>query len=120
MVTTRTPIGRPPRDRITPAAITAFRRYLELTDECTCEPINWAMDQYWKHRRCAACEERSKQESIIGDELRLPIWTRNTIQCPDWETHYPAGSHAAKHDKPDLEAQARWLALEAAADEAAA
>ena len=36
MTTKRTPINRPPRDRITPEALAAFRRMHELENECTC------------------------------------------------------------------------------------
>jgi len=40
MTAKRTPINRPPRRRITPAALAAFRRMQALESQCTCTPTH--------------------------------------------------------------------------------
>jgi hypothetical protein len=117
MNTKRTPISRPPRGpTITPEAIKTFRRIHNLTEQCTCEDfeIDW-QGQYWKRRpECSACQERTQQENVLHDVLRLKPW-EDAIQSPDAENPYPLGSVAHARWKPNLEAQARYKALATAA-----
>jgi hypothetical protein len=118
MSTKRTPINRPPRFRITPGAIAAFREMLKLETKCTCAPI--AGDgAYLEHEQCKACEQWWKQHAVLVDELRLTPGQWPAIEDPHAESPYPEGSEARTHDKPDLEAQARFRLLEQAVAEAA-
>jgi hypothetical protein len=114
MTTKRTPINRPPRgDRFTPAALAAFEKMLALEERCTCEPIDWK-GAYWEHEECRACARWWRYHDLLCDELRLKPWQIPAVESPDAVCPYPAGSQAAAHCKPKLEAQARYLALAAA------
>ena len=93
MPTNRTRRRRPQRTpAFTSAAINAFRRMQEPE---------------------ISSEEWTAQQWIIHDELRLQPWER-AVQDPEATPPYPEGTYAFKNWKPDLEAQARWRALEEA------
>ena len=81
MTTSRTPIGRKGRMRLTNAAIAAFRKMQKLETECTCSAyrLGWRV---WKHPDCPACEEWSEQNSILRDELNLKPWDWPAITHP--------------------------------------
>jgi hypothetical protein len=114
MATKRTPIGRPPRSQITPAAIEIFRRMQAVEAACTCEPVDWG-GEYWNHRTCAACEEWWDAHSALWRELRKKPWQWPCVQHPAARCPYPEGSYAANQWGPNLEAQAMWRELDAAA-----
>ena len=117
MTTKRTAI-RPPggKLRITPAAVATFREMQRLEEQCDCEPITG--DNYVTREQCAACERWWKLNSLLVDELHLMPWQWPAYENPEAESPYPEGSEARKSDKPDLEAQARYRALQAAAEAA--
>jgi hypothetical protein len=116
MTTKRRPIRRPPRgDRFSPAALAAFGKMLVLEQRCTCAPVDWK-GAYWEHEECRACRAWSVQDHILCRELRLKPWQVPAVESPDAVCFYPAGSAAAAHCKPKLEAQARYRALMAALD----
>jgi hypothetical protein len=81
---------------------------------CSCDPIDWE-GAYWKRQLCPACEVWWEHHSILHDELRLRPWEWPAIETPGALPCYPEGSPAALAWKPDLEAQARYRALEKAA-----
>lgn len=115
MVTKRTPIRRATKTQFTPAALAAFKEMLKLKTKCSCEPINW--EKHWERgRRCAACDQWCEQHSILHHELKLPPWEFPAVENPDAESPYPEG-HINRTLPPDLEAQQRYRALEAACDE---
>jgi hypothetical protein len=121
MITKRTPI-RPPggRKRISAAAIAAFRQMEQLALQCECPPIDWG-GKYWQRPpACASCDRWWDQHSILHRELQLEPWYWPVYQHPDAGPPYPEGSSAAKHWKPDLEGQARYRLLKAAAEAAEA
>ena len=118
MTTKRTPIRPPASMRITPAAVATFREMRRLEEQCRCKPIDWSGDNHLKRRRCAACEQWSKLNSRLVDELQLMPWQYPAYENPEAGSPYPEGSEAQKGDKPDLEAQARYRALQAAAEAA--
>jgi hypothetical protein len=118
MTTNRTPIGRPPISRITPKAVATFRAMQKLEARCTCPPTTWD-ERYFEHKECKACEQWWVLNKVLVDELRLMPWEWPAYEKPDTESPYPEGSHARKDNKPDLEGQARYRALERAAAEAA-
>ena len=102
--------------QFTLAALTAFRKMQHLEWACTCKPINW--DAYWEEREpCAACEQWHELHSILYHELKLAPWQWYAVEHPNTRSPYPEGSHADKEWKPDLEAQERYRALEAACGE---
>jgi hypothetical protein len=113
MNTKRTPFARPLRHPISETALEAFRLMRELEGKCTCPPRNWH-GEYWKHQQCKACGDWWEQNSILHDALQLRPWQWPAVENPAAENPYSAGSPAAAHWKPKLEAQARWRALEAA------
>ena len=98
MVTKRTPIGRPPRSQITPAAIAAFKRMQKLEVACTCKETE---SEYWGHEPCKACEMWWQQHSILSGELKLAPW--------EWPVIARSGEGSA---------QERYHALEQAAGDA--
>jgi hypothetical protein len=106
MVTNRTPIGRPPKSRISPAAVAVFKEMLKLEARCRCKPID--RGTYWEHQTCKYCERWWNLNSILVDELKLfpgswPSYQRSTL--------FPAGPPAAEGWKPDLESQRRYRML---------
>jgi hypothetical protein len=66
--TNRTPIRRPAAATITPRALEAFRRLVELEAQCVgppeCEP----------YKRCAACDQWWVEQWTIRRELGLKPW----------------------------------------------
>jgi hypothetical protein len=113
VTTKRRPINRPPRSQFTAAALAAFRKLQALEKSCTCEPINWN-GEYWKHERCPACTAWWVQHKIIHRELKLGVLQWPCVERPGADNPYPEGSEAAALDKPDLQAQALYAALEQA------
>jgi len=112
--TLRHPRSRPPKGPlITEAALAAFKRMKECSEECTCEPIDWDGD-YSKYRECAACDEWWRQHSILHKELNAKLWEWPCVEHPDATCPYPAGTYAAESWKPDVEAQWLWRELDAA------
>jgi hypothetical protein len=109
--TKRTPTSRRRSPAISPRAVELFEAMREL--ECECEPIDWG-GEYWNRETCAGCERWRELHGLLNRELRLRPWQFPAIEHPDAENPYPPGSPAAASWKPDLEAQARWRALEAA------
>jgi hypothetical protein len=104
----------PEPPRFSDAAIEAFRKMRELEEQCTCEPRDWE-GEYWKHRRCVACDAWWEQHAILADELDdIKLWQWPVVETPGAVPIYPEGSRAARIWKPDLEAQERWRALEQA------
>ena len=102
MVTNRTPVGRPTRSRITPAAITAFRR-MEAARRlgCTCPAAEGAPN-------CANCAAWWEAHSELHDELGLKPWQWPAFEHPDETNPYPSFSNAARD----------WAARRAARPEA--
>jgi hypothetical protein len=97
MTTNRTPIARRSAVQITPTALDAFRRLVELEAECIGEP---GCEPY---RRCAACDEWWRMQWIIHRELGLKPWEMAVEYegMGEWE--------------PNEAACARWRAFEEAA-----
>lgn len=117
MSTKRTPIHRPPRGgEFSPAALAAFRKMQRLDARCTCEPIDWDR-KYWDHDECPACARWWQQHNILWGELKLKLWEWPAVKHPDAMCPYPEGCEAALKWKPDLEAQERYRALDAALKE---
>src|SRR6516225_7698800 len=107
MSTTRRPISRPLRVGITPKALDAFRKMVDVEDKCTCPPIDWE-GKYWKRPpNCQACETWWQQNSILCDELRLKPWEWPAVQHFSARSPYSEGCEADKRWRPNLEAQAR-------------
>jgi hypothetical protein len=96
MPTKRTPIHRPPRNSITPAALEAFRKMQRLEKKCTCEEPDWD-GEYWKREQCPACTQWWEQHSILWRELRLKSW-----QWPAYER--PEDAESPSNDKADARA----------------
>jgi hypothetical protein len=101
---------RPHDEKLTPAALAAFRKMRKLERQCTCPEIDWA-GEYWKRQRCAACDAWWEQHSILHEEMHCAIWQWPCVENPNAVSPYPEGSFAAKNWKPDLEAQARYRLL---------
>lgn len=93
MSTKRTPIGRPPKRRITAKAVELFRQMEET--ECSCERINWNGD-YWDHERCAGCERWSQLHGELHRELRAAPWQWPVYEGPDVECNYTPQPEAVK------------------------
>jgi hypothetical protein len=100
MGTKRTPKHAAAKQRITPAAVEAFRQMVQAHDDCTCE--DWS---------CEFCKQASDLKWTIHCELKLRPW--ESIERPDSVCPYPASTGGAQ-DWPA--AQQRWRELEAAAD----
>jgi hypothetical protein len=76
MTTTRTPVRRATKSRITPQVIALFKRMEELATQCTCPPTDWVTpDAYWKDsgEDCPACTEWWDLHERLHDLLDLPI-----------------------------------------------
>lgn len=93
MATNRTPIGRPPRSRITPRAVELFRQMRPLPYD----------DKWWK------------LHSELCRELKLEIWQWPAIEAPDAVCTYPANTAGGIWFP---EAQRLYVELERAAAEA--
>ena len=74
--------NRPPRAKITPEALEAFRTMQRLERRCTCEDDDG---------ECPACQEWWQQHSILHDELRLKPW------------QWPAYEHSGNMEPPSPE-----------------
>jgi hypothetical protein len=107
VTTKRTPINHATKTKISPAAIAAFRRMLELEEQCTCPTLTWEQ-HFTNHDRCKACEIWQKQNSFLCRELRLEPWEWPAYQHPDATAPYP---ELANRWKPNLEAQERFRML---------
>src|SRR6516225_9870558 len=100
--------------KITPEALAAFRKMRELERQCTCPKTDWE-GEYWKRPPpCWACDAWWEQHWVLHQALRCEPWEWPCVEHPDTVAPYPAGSPAAKNWKPDLEAQARYRALQTA------
>jgi len=93
-------------------ALTVFRHMQTIDEQCTCLERDWE-GAYWKHKRCAACEEWSHQHSRLHDLLRLRPDQWPAIEHPDTES-VPGN---AAYPQPDREARGRYRLLEKAAGE---
>src|SRR5262249_62268885 len=91
----RQPIKRPPRSTFSPVALKTFRKMQKLETQCTCEPVDWK-GEYWKHEQCRACDQRSKQHSVLHRELRCKPWQWYCVERPESKPGYPKGSKADK------------------------
>jgi hypothetical protein len=101
MVTTRTPISRRTRGRITSEVVALFKRMEAAREQCTCPPIDWTRpDGHWKNRPddCAACEEWWSAHNRLHDLLGLFPHEWPAFEYPDAECPYP----------PDCFAAAQW------------
>jgi hypothetical protein len=98
MTTTRTPVRRATKSRITPQVIALFRRMEELSTKCTCPPIDWVTPEaYWKGNGddCPACKEWWDLHERLHNLLDLPICQWPAFEYPNAECPYPAGGYAA-------------------------
>jgi hypothetical protein len=111
MTSKRTPINRPPRATITPAALEAFRKMQRLERRCTCEEPDWD-GAYWNQEQCPACEQWWAQHSILHGELRLRPWQWPAYRRPDG-TESPPDS--AQDFEPDGGPVVRYRMLKQAA-----
>ena len=98
MATKRTPINRPARRQITPAAVAAFRAMQAAT----------TAEAYWD------------AHSVLHRELGLKPWHWPAIEHPDDQCPYPAGSTAAAEWQRRRDARPEAFALFEALAEAAA
>jgi hypothetical protein len=94
MTTTRRPVKREPRVRITDAAIALFK---------TMQGLDWGCKEWWD------------LHSLLHDELQRRPWQFPCIERPDSVSGYPEGSWADKNWRPDEEARETYGQLEAAA-----
>src|SRR5262245_35832535 len=95
MPTTRTPIKRVTRRRITPKAIAIFRQMLNLEQQCCCPDAALS--------KCDACKDWWRHHNALHDELRLKPW--------EWPVY-------SNLEGDDPKAIARFHALTAASDAA--
>ena len=86
MTTKRTPIGHPPRDRYTPAALEAFRKMVVLENKCTCTDDG--------EEPCAVCDQWWAQNSILCNELWLKPWQFPAVEAPGTVSPYDRDSPA--------------------------
>jgi len=116
MATKRTPLRREVLTPLTPRAIELWEAMQRL--ECTCLPRDWD-GAYWEHQECAGCAEAGRLDSELWRELQLKLWQWPAVEDPNAANPYPEGSHAWKQwGDGNLEAQARWKALQRASREA--
>jgi hypothetical protein len=113
MPTRRTPLHRALRRKITPEAIAAFRRMEALASKCTCPPRDWG-GEYWARQRCAACEERQREHSVLHHALGLKPWEWPAYEHPDLGNPWPEGSYMWQRHKPDERGVALYRELEEA------
>jgi hypothetical protein len=93
MPTKRTPINRPPRTKVTPEALAAFRAMQRLERRCTCKSND---------HDCPACVQWNEQHSILRSELRLKPWQWPAYEHPDGAAppsleHADPGGPAARY-----------------------
>ena len=97
MTTKRTPIRPAGGNRITPAAVAAFREMQGLEKSCDCQ-----------HRcRDGDCKKWDEQNDILRDEMRLSPW--------EWPTYVKRDSSGR-----DADALERYRLLKKAAEAAEA
>jgi hypothetical protein len=97
--------------KFSPEVLATFRRMQTLETECTCAPIEWE-GKYWERQRCRACEQWWQAHSRLHEQLSLRPTQWPAVEDPQ------AGidpANPAAYPPPDLEAQARYLALANAA-----
>ena len=70
MPTNRIPLRRAVQIHVTPAAVEAFRRLLELDAQCTCPPPAYPN----QHEDCPACEQWWERHDIIAQEMGARPW----------------------------------------------
>ena len=75
MTTKRTPINRPPRPRVTPEALEAFRTMQRLEQRCTCKNAD--------DDNCPACVQWAEHHAILHSELGLAPWQWPAYEHPD-------------------------------------
>ena len=85
MTAKRTPIKRPPRRHITPAAIAAFRRMQALAQQCICEHSDY----------CPFCLDWWELHEQLSEELHCKPWQWPCIVHPDDVCPYPPNTGAA-------------------------
>jgi len=113
--TRRTPIGRHPGPKITPAAIRLFEAMRRV--RCTCAPIDWN-GKYWERQQCQGCKRWWSLHSDLCDALGSKPWEWPRVEDPDAQNPYPPGCNAHLTWEPNRRAQAMWLALATASREA--
>lgn len=119
MTTTRTPIGRTSKSKITPEAIEAFKRMEVANCKCTCPPVDWD-GKYWESiENCPACEEWWAAHNVLHGLLGLKTWWWPAFEYPDATCPYPAGSHAARQWQRNRDARPEKFELYRALQEAA-
>jgi hypothetical protein len=99
MTTTRTPIRRASKSRITLQVIAMFRRMEELSTKCTSPPIDWVTPGAYSKDSgddCPACKEWWALHERLHKLLDLPISQWPAFEYPNAECPYPAGSYAAE------------------------
>ena len=84
MTTLRTPIHRPLVSRISPRAMTTFRKMLRLEARCRCK-VDAA-------ERCKPCQKSFELDAVIGRELKLSPWQFPAIAHPSEPSPYSAAS----------------------------
>jgi hypothetical protein len=92
VTTKRTPINRPSRTRVTPAALEAFRAMQRLERRCACKDDD----------DCPACQQWGEQHAILHSELRLAPWQWPAYEHPDdvdafQSDHADPGGPAARY-----------------------
>ena len=97
MTTTRIPVRRASKSRITPQVIALFHRMEELSTKCTCPPTDWVTPGAYCDGGdlCPACVEWWDLHERLHDLLDLPLSQWPAIQYSDAECPYPAGCYAA-------------------------
>jgi hypothetical protein len=80
MTTNRRIRARTTRKKFPREAIDTFNEMRRLERRCTCEPVN--PDEYWKHERCAACEQWAKLHGDLCDILHAKPWQWPLISAP--------------------------------------
>jgi len=83
--------------------------------KCTCPPKDWSRWQEYIEP-CEGCEEWWRLQSLLHDELRLPVYWP-PYEHPDAGNPWPLGSEMWRLWKPNEKAIALYRAL-AAADRA--
>lgn len=107
MPTNRTPRRRAAQIQVTSRAVEAFRRLLELEEQCTCPP-----PEYPKfHDLCPACTEWFVQHRIIASEMDARPWEAPCVIEPAED------EQLENMDRWKRGVRERWLALRAALDE---
>jgi len=96
--------------KITPEALTVFRRMQALEEQCTCTEPDWEGDLY-DYEFCPACEKWWDEHKRLHALLGMKPWQFPCVENPD-AAYDPNNAAFAE---PDLEAQRRYRELEKAA-----